>query len=148
MNWIINALKFTIYLVFSFGLLYVMHLLIYFGLFWIAKSTLSIFWIILILITGGYLAFGMGMHVIGFLSSIISRLNPFIKLSRYMIIPISIIYCLWSIIGMWRILDLDKTRELIIAICNTMVSPGFTLIYCFYLTTQTPYWSKNQIYTD
>ena len=114
MRHILNILRFLIFLPLCLGLLYLIYFAIgHLSLFLI---DISLFWLIIILLFGTSLIIGIGTYVFGFLAAMLSYVNPYKKLGGWIIIPIAIVYGIINIIVLWKILDLNYTRQIVLAL--------------------------------
>lgn len=136
MRHILNILRFLVFLPLCLGLLYVIYFAI--GQLSLFLIDISLFWLIVILLFGTSLIMGLGMYLFGFLAAMLSYVNPYKRLGGWIVIPIAIIYGVFNIILLWKLLDLSYTRQLILALLMSGLIFYVTMAFSICISANNP----------
>jgi len=133
---ITNILRFIVYIPLCFTLLYVIYYLLYLLL--TLGINMSVFWLIVSAFFLTSTIIGFGAVAFGFLAGILSYINPYKKLGKFIIIPIAIIYGILNIISVWKILDINQSKQLIIAIFSSALIFYLTIVFSIFISAKNP----------
>ena len=128
MKQFINILRFIIYIPLCVYILYPIHYaILYFGD-WLTE--LSLFWLLIVIFWGIAINFAFGMRFFGFLTAMLSIVNPYKKLSGWVFIPIANI---WAILSIYiTIMNIDYIRHPIVFLymCGLITYTTIAFSFC------------------
>lgn len=133
MKHLFNIIRFIIYLPLSLGLLYGIYFLIGIILVWFLS--LSTFWLVVITLFFLYMIIGLVPLIIAYIAPFISMINPYKKAGNYVLIPIAIIYLLFTVCMTWKVADLSYTRGFLLAIVGSAAYIYATNSFCMFISS-------------
>lgn len=136
MRLITNLLRFIIYLPLCLGLLFVIYWSIGQLTTWLIG--LKIVWLIVFLFFGTSLILAGGMYLFGFLAAILSYINPYKKVGGWIVIPIAIIIAIFHTYLLWKVINLNQSKELIIGLIMSALTAYITLAFSITISAKNP----------
>lgn len=132
----LDVLRFIIYVPLAFVFLHFINI----GIVYI--TTLFMDWPLWALLIGWFFIFGLIIGTIygtvGLVAALLSYINPYKKLGKWIIIPIAIWDGVKKIIFIWSFFDVENTKEIILALFVSTMILVISFAFCLFISNKNP----------